>query len=143
MTYLHHGQKTNLSRVAGFTWVLEWEEWQVTGEYDRDNSEVTFVSLSPDSALGGTYFVSHIPETGNWFAYEMGGRGPLIWENSLVVDGEMNFPSPMIAMKAVRKAYNLMIESQMRAEEELGGFFEEERLRAALNEKEETEKRSM
>lgn len=114
------------TRVAGFTWILEWEYF-VWGDPEHEDSDVVFASLSPTSANGGTYFVHHDPESGGWFAYEMGGAGPMVWEREFDVD---LFDSPMTAMRYVRKQYNLEIEAQIKAEKEMEKFFERERMRA-------------
>lgn len=116
--------------VAGFTWVMEWE-WMTWGDPEREDSDVVFSTLSPTSANGGTYFVHHDPETGGWFVYEMGGRGPEIWEREFDVD---LFDSPETAMRYIKKQYDLEMEAQVKAEEELEKFFEEERARAKKRE---------
>lgn len=101
------------------------------GDPEREDSDVVFSTLSPPSANGGTYFVHHDPESGGWFAYEMGGAGPMVWENTFDVD---LFDSPETAMRYIKKQYDLEIEAQIRAEEEIDKFFEKERERARAHE---------
>lgn len=125
MTKVRSGRCVDLTPTAAFAWVLEWEEWETGGEV---HSEVMFISLSPDSANGGTYYVQHDDQTGEWFAYEMGGVGPFIWERN-IEDWE-GFSSPLAAMRAVRKSYNLEMGEQERQERELEEFLEKERMRA-------------
>lgn len=119
------GRITDLPRMVGFSWVLEWEIYDYQGE---NISEVTYVSLDPTSANGGTYFIQHDDETGRWFAYEMGGAGPMVWERDIAYG--VTFPSPLAAMLTIKREYNREIRAQIRAEEEMERFFEMERQRA-------------
>lgn len=120
------GRATGISRLSGFTWVLEWEDWSGPGATDAiASTEVGFVTLSPPSAHGGEYTVYHEATDGSWFAYELWGYGPMVMDRE--IEGE--FPSPLEAMRACRKDYTEQVEIQERAEREIDRFAEEERAR--------------
>lgn len=110
MTWLSQG-RTNTFRVFGFDWLIEWEVWK----HDLgEGGEFLFVHMG-DSINGGSYFITHVEETGEWQISEAGGAGDRIWENEL----PGLFPSPLEAMREIRRHEAYEEEQLRRWEEEM------------------------
>lgn len=85
-------------RRFGLHWELDIQTYSIAG---AAFGEVGWYAREITPLNGGQYLVYHDDETGLWDVYEMGGRGPNVWDREV----EDRLTSPLAAMKAARDDY--------------------------------------
>lgn len=102
--------------------------WQVEATLDPEPfGEFTFIG-SDFSPNGGTYWIIHDWEIGDFELQEAGGRGPHVWEHTIGL-----YHTPLEAMRAARQYDNEQAAiaeaewAQMKEWERWDARFEEER----------------